>query len=144
MHDLVDDAAGERFDGHLLLGRKRSQAAAHAVQLGLAQGLKMLLQADDGGNDLGGLGALLEAAHLLFHHQLGAHRFLAAVADVRGHDLLQIVDVVDEDSVEIVEAGIDVARHRNVNEEHGAVLARVEKLFAVLLFERWHEARRWS
>ena len=116
-------------------GESVSETAAHAVELGLAQGFQVLLQADDGGDDLGGLGALLEAAHLFFHQRLGAHGFLAAVADVRGHDLLQIVDVIDEDSIEVVKAGIDVARHRNVNEEHGAVFARVEKLFAVLLLE---------
>ncbi len=123
------------FDRHLLLGRERSEAAAHAVQLGLAQILQVLLQADDGGNNFSGLGTLLELAHLFIDDQFGASRFLVPISQMRLHHLLQIVDVVDEDSVEVVETGIDVTRYGDVDEEHGPILPDVEELLAVLLAE---------
>jgi len=35
--------------GEFLLGRHRAEASAHTVDFGLADGLEMVLQADDGG-----------------------------------------------------------------------------------------------
>src|ERR1035441_9408046 len=49
--------------------------------------------------------------------------------------LLQIVDVVNEDAVQLVQLGIDIARDRDVDEEHGTVAALAEEPFAVLLAE---------
>ena len=135
VHDLVDDALGQRFDRQFLLRRQLAQAAAHAIQLGLPQGLKMLLQTDDGRHHLGGLGARLKLAHLFVHQGLSAYGLFAPVAQVRLHHLLQIVDVVNKDAVQVIQPGINVARHRNVDEEHRAVLACLQKLFAMLFAE---------
>ncbi len=54
---------------------------------------------------------------------LGSFGFLAPLAQIGVDHFLQIVDVVEEDVVEIVDRGFDVAGHRNIDEEHGLVAA---------------------
>src|ERR1700679_732485 len=92
----------------------------------------MILQGNDGGYDIEGLQANLKALDLTLDNSGGALRFLLAVRNVRRHCLLQVVDIVDEDSVHLVHFRVDVARHRNVNEEHGAVLAAAHEKLAML------------
>ena len=58
-----------------------------------------------------------------------------AVGDVRDDYLLQVVDVVDEDAVQLVHLRIDIARHRDIDEEHGTVTAAAQETLAVLLAE---------
>ena len=57
--------------------------------------------------------------------------FAAAVGEVGGGDLLEVVDVVDEAAFDLVHAGIDVAGDGDVDEEHGAVAAAVQEVLAV-------------
>ena len=102
MHDLAYDAASERLYRQLLFRRKRSQAAAYAVNLRLANGFQVVLQRNDGGHDVQRLQARLEALHLGHDDGLGALGFLPAIGDVRRNRLLQIVDVVNEDAVQLV------------------------------------------
>src|SRR6266702_462421 len=52
---------------------------------------------------------------------------------MRLNDLLQVIDVVNEDSVQVIQPWVDVARNRNVDEEHWAILAGLQKLLAMLL-----------
>ena len=54
---------------------------------------------------------------------------------MRGGNLLQIVDVVDEDAFDLVHRRIDVARDGDIDEEHGPVAAAVHELLAVLAAE---------
>ena len=116
-------------------GVKRAQPAAHAVNLSLANGLQVLLQRNNGRHDIEGLQARLELVHLQLHDGFGAIGFGLAIGDVRRHHLLQVVDVVNEDAVQLVHLRIDVARDRDIDEEHGTVLAAAQELFAVLLAE---------
>jgi hypothetical protein len=58
--------------------------------------------------------------------------FLASVGNVRGNSLLQVVDIVDEDAVDLVHFRINVARNRDVDEEHGPIAPPGEELFPVL------------
>ena len=67
----------------------------------------------------------LEALDFDFDDGFGALRFFLAIGNVRGDHLLQIVDVVDEDAVQLVHLRIDVARHGDIDEEHGTVLRRL-------------------
>ena len=92
MHDLVDDAARQRFDGHFLVGSHRAQSSAHAINLGLANGFEMLLQVDDGRNHIESLQARVEFLHLAIDDRLRLFRLLLAIGDVRTNRLLQIVD----------------------------------------------------
>ena len=57
--------------------------------------------------------------------------FAAAVGEVGGGDLLEVVDVVDEAAFDLVHAGVDVAGDGDVDEEHGAVAAALEEVLAV-------------
>jgi hypothetical protein len=140
MHDLVDDAAGQRFDGHFLIGGHRTQASADAINLGLANGFEMVLQADDGRNHVERLQAGVEFIDLAIDDRLRFFGFLLAIGNVRTDRLLQIVDVIDEDAVDLVHLRIDVAGHGDIDEEHGLVLAQRHELFAVLGLE--DEVRR--
>jgi hypothetical protein len=53
----------------------------------------------------------------------GGGGLAAAVGEVGGGDLLQVVDVVDEAAFDLVHLGVDVAGDGDVDEEHGAVAA---------------------
>ena len=52
MHDFVDDAAGQGFDGELLVCRHGAEATANAINFSLTNGLEMILEADDRWNDI--------------------------------------------------------------------------------------------
>jgi hypothetical protein len=57
--------------------------------------------------------------------------FAAAIGEVRGGYLLEVVNVVDEAAFDLVHAWVDVAGDGDVDEEHGAVAAGVEEVLAV-------------
>ena len=135
MHDLVDDAASQGFDGQFLIGGHRAQASAHAIDFGLANRFEMILQADDGRNDVERLQAGVKFFDLAVDDGFGLFGFLLAIGDVGTDRLLQIVDVVDEDAVELVHLRIDVARDGDIDEEHGPVLAARQELLAVFGLE---------
>ena len=135
MEKLVDEAAGERFNGGKLLGGECADAGVDAAQFCLADFLGLALEGDDGRRDVDGALALVKALDLSGNEGLGVSGLAAALGEVRGGDGLQVVDVVDEDAVELVDGGIDVAGHGNVNEEHGPITAAVHELLAVLAAE---------
>ncbi len=76
-----------------------------------------------------------EALDFAADNGFGEFCFLAAVGNVAGDGLLQVVDVVGEDAVELAHFRGNIARHGDVDEEHGPVLAAGEKLFAVFAAE---------
>ena len=59
--------------------------------------------------------------------------FLHALAQVGVDDLLQVVDVVQEDVVEVVDRGLDIARHRDIDEEHRLITAGRDDTLHLLL-----------
>ena len=65
----------------------------------------------------------------------GAIGFHAAVGHMRSDNLLQVVDIVDEDAVQLVHLRIDVARNRDIDEEHRPVAAAAQELLAMLFAE---------
>lgn len=91
----------------------------------------MLLESFDGGDDVAGLEALVVFVHFPTDDSFGGGSFAAAIGEVGGSDLLQIVDVVDEAAFHFVHARVDVAGDGDVDEEHGAVAARVEEVLAM-------------
>ncbi len=48
---------------------------------------------------------------------------------------LQVIDVVDKDAIEVVHLRIDVARHSDVDEEHGPIAPLVQESLPVLAAE---------
>ena len=135
VEDLVYDAAAEGIEGLFLLRRKFTQAAAYAIELGLANGLEVILQRDDDGHDMETLQAGLEALNLGLDNLFGVLGFLLATGDVRGDSVLEVVNVINEDAIELVHGRINVARDGDINEEHRSVLALGEKFFAVFAAE---------
>ena len=123
MRDLVDDAAGQRVQRLFLLRGERPEAAAHLFDLAGANLFELLLQADDGGRDLGHFEARHHALHFFGDQRLGVVRLFHALAQVGVDDFLQIVDVVEEDVVEVVDGGLDIARHGDIDQEHRLVAA---------------------
>ena len=132
VHDFIDDAASERFDGHFLVGGHGTEAAAHPVDFGLTNGFQVVLQTYDGRNHVKRLQAGVEFADFAIDDRLRLFRFLFAIGDVRTDRLLQIVDVIDKNAVDFVHRRIDVAGNSNVDKEHGLVFAQRHELFAVL------------
>src|SRR5579862_7639506 len=128
MHNLVDDAARKRLDGHFLVGRQSAEASSNAIDLCLANRFQVILQADDGRNNIERLKASVKLSDLVVDDELGPIGFLLAVSDVRADGLLEIVDIVDKDTVELVHLGIDVAGNGNIDEEHRPVAAAGEEL----------------
>ena len=93
------------------------------------------LQSDDGRGGSDGTLALVEALDFFGDQGFGINGVAAALLDMRGGDLLQIVNVIDEDAVELVHLGVDVARDGDVNEEHGAVPAALQENLTVFAAE---------
>ena len=91
----------------------------------------LLLQGDDGGDGLAGVQVLAVLLDFGGDDVLGGGGLAAAVGEVRGGDLLEIVDVVDEAAFDLVHLRVDVAGDGDVDEEHGAVAAVGEELLAV-------------
>ena len=104
-------------------GGERSEVAAHLFDLAGADLFELLLQADDGGRDLGHLEARHHALHFLGDQRLGVVGLFHALAQVGVDHFLQVVDIVEEDVVEVVDGGLDIARHGDIDEEHRLVAA---------------------
>ena len=102
------------------------------MQLCLANFFRALLQGDDGRRNVDGSLSQMEALDLGGDQGFRIDCLAAAFGKMRGGNLLQIVDVVDEDAFELAHLRIDVAGHGNVDEEHGAVAAAMQKGLPVL------------
>src|SRR5580698_6940578 len=135
MKKLVDQAAGEGFNGGSLLRGKRAETRVDAVELGLANLFCAALQRNDGGRGADRAAAFNKALDLKSDDGFSVDGFAAALFHVRGGHLLQIVDVIDEDAVEFVHLRIDVAGDGDVDEEHGPVAAAMEEGLAVFAAE---------
>ena len=135
MEELGGQRAGEGVDGGLLGGSEGGagggEAGTGAFELGLADGLGGVLQGDDGGDGVAGLLALEVELDFAGDDGFGGGGLSAAVGEVCGGDLLQVVDVVDEAAFHLVHPGVDVAGDGDVDEEHGAVAAALQKALAV-------------
>ena len=123
MHNLVHNSPGQRLDGHFLFRRKRSQAGTHTVDLRLTNGLQMVVQRDNGRHNIERLYSRLEAFDLALHNGFCALGLTPAISNMRRDRLLKIIDVVNENSIEVIHLRGHIARHRNIDKKHGAVLA---------------------
>ena len=74
---------------------------------------------------------------------LGGCGFAAAIGEVGGGDLLEVVDVVDEAAFDFVHARVDVAGDGDVDEEHGAVAAARGGSAGRGSGRRFFAGRRW-
>jgi len=102
-----------------------------AAKFGLPNGLGVLLERLDSGDSVEGLKALEVLIDLAGDDGLGGFGFAAAVGEVGLSDLLQVVDVVDEATLHVVHARVDVAGDGDIDEEHGTVAAALEEVLAV-------------
>src|SRR6266849_1923794 len=132
VHDFIDDAPSQRFNGEFLVGGHGTEASANAINLGLANGFEMVLQADDGRNHIESLQASVEFCDFAIDDRLSLFRFLLAIRDVGRDRLMQIVDVIDENAIELVQRWINVAGNGDINEKHGPVATERHELFAML------------
>src|SRR5271165_6361054 len=98
-------------------------------------GFEVLLQRDDGRHHIERLQTRLELIDFELHDGFSSIGLYPTVRDMRRNHLLQVVDVVNEDTVQLVHLRIDIARDGDIDEEHGPVLAAAQELLAVLLAE---------
>jgi len=135
VEELGGEGAGEGFDGGELGWSEGcaggGEAAGGAFELGLADGFGGLLQGDDGGDGVARIHALEVELDLAGDDGFGGGGLSAAVGEVGGGDLLEVVDVVYEAAFDLVHEGIDVAGDGDVDEEHGAVAAALHEALAV-------------
>src|SRR6185437_11211646 len=76
-----------------------------------------------------------EADDFLLDQCLSPLRFSSTVAYVGFDNLLQIIDVVRENTVHLSHFRIDVARNGDINEEHGPILAAMHEELAMFSTE---------
>jgi len=131
VEELGGEAASEGFDGFELLWSERGKTFCGAGQFGFADGFGLLLEGFDGRDGVAGLEALLVLVHFPADDCFCGGGFAAAVGEIGGGDLLEVVDVVDEAAFDLVHARVDVAGDGDVDEEHGAVAAALEEVLAV-------------
>ena len=123
VRDFVDDAARDRLDGFFLLLGQPAKLAALALDFRRPPQLQLFLQADDGGRNFARLQAQHHALHFFANDVFGLHGDFDAAFDVGFDHTVQIVDVVQEHVVEVIHLRFDIARHRDVDQEHRPVLA---------------------
>ena len=121
VQQLVHDGRGRGLEGLLLLRRQRAQPRARLLELGAADLLGAPAQLDQQRHHVERLLPVQELAHLPLDQRLGRRGLLAALAQVRLRHRLQVVEVVEEDARRACpHRGVDVARHRDVDEEQRA------------------------
>ena len=131
MEEFGGEAAGEGLDGFALFGREIGEFGLRAGEFGLAELFGVLLEGLDGGDGVAGLEALVVLVDFPADDGFGGVGFAAAIGEVGGGDLLEVVDVVDEAAFDLVHARVDVAGDGDVDEEHGAVAAAMKEVLAV-------------
>ncbi len=131
VEELGGEGAGEGFDGFALVWGQGCELRFELREFGLADLFGGLLEGLDGGYGVERLEALMVADYFSRDDLLGGGGFAAAVGEVGGGGLLEVVDVVDEAALDLVHLGVDVAGDGDVDEEHGTVAAAVEELAAV-------------
>ncbi len=107
----MGDGGGQDLQGLALLRRERAQLAQGLFQLRPADGLGLVLQGDDGGIDLQGFQPVEELQGFGGHQALGLDGFLLAALPALLHHFIQVVDVVEVDVVQVVDARVQVPGH---------------------------------
>ena len=114
---LLDDQARDLVDARAGSGGRPASLRLEPLELGPADRLEALAQRDDGrhraARPLPGVNAL----DLLVDDRFGARDLGAAPREVLADDRLQVVDVVEEHLLDFADRRLDVARHRDVDEE---------------------------
>jgi hypothetical protein len=131
MKQLGGQRAGQRVDDFALLRSKGCKALGGASEFGFADGFGALLQGQDGGNSITGLDALVVLLDFPADDGFGGFSFTAAIGEIGGSDLLEIVDVVDETAFHFIHAWVDIPRDGDIDEKHGAVTATVEEVLSM-------------
>src|SRR5947209_6374447 len=131
MKNLIYKAAGKIVDRGLLLWRENAKLGAKALNLSLTNLLYAILQCDDRGHCIEAQHAAVKARDLLLDQHLSPLRFSSAIAYVGFYHLLEVIDVVDENSVYVAHLWSHVPRHSDVDEEHRPILASVHEQLAM-------------
>ncbi len=127
MEKFVNQALRQSFHGGLLFRGEALQAASQAAKLRAPDLFRRLLQLHNLRPDIQCVHPSLILVHLGQNHGFGQLRFPAAFVQVRARDRLQIVNVVEEDAIQLVDFGVDVAWHSDVDKEHGPARAAAAK-----------------
>ena len=90
--------------------------------------------------DLRALGPTLPARHFLAHDAIGVLRFTGTALTSLAHHSFEIVDVVEKDLALALDPRIDVARHREIDEEQASTPALLAQPVDELVLH--HETRR--
>src|SRR5579884_2393515 len=89
-----------------------------------------------------GLHACLKAFNLYIDDCFRAARFNLPLGGMRADRVLQVVNVVNEDAIQLVHGGIDIARNSDVDEKHRAISPAGQKTLSVLAAENRNRSAR--
>src|SRR6202158_2345052 len=128
VQDLVDDRCGHRVEGRAFLRRQLTHARQGFFTLQLANLLELVTQRDDGWDGIEAGKPFPERVDLSLDDDFGLLRLARAFVAVAFGDAAQIIDVVQVHVIDVVDRGIEVARHAHVDEKHGPVLALLQDL----------------
>ena len=128
MQDAVGDRARERLDAHEVARRGRLPAAVVLRQHLRHDRVAVLAQRADGRQRLQLAQPAGEAADLLLDDLLRPRNLARAGVEVARDHLLEVVDVVQRHPLQLAAARVDVARHRDVDQQQRPPLALGEHL----------------
>src|SRR5437667_4226178 len=117
VEELVDDGGGGGLEGGLLLRAERAQPPPGAVQLAAADVVRALAQLHEQRDHVERLLPFQELPDLALDQALGGRGLLLPLAQVGLGHRAQVVEVVEEDAFQLAGRRVDVARHRDVDEE---------------------------
>src|SRR5581483_10277245 len=126
VQDLVHDRARHRLERASLVGLEPAQGGERTLELDPPDAVELAAERDDRGRQVLARHRAPEALRLLVDDLLRAHGLSPPLRPVLVGDARQVVDVVEVDVLDVVDAGVEVARHPEVDEEHRAAPPRAQ------------------
>ena len=128
MQELVRERARQLFQ-HALRVLAAREPPLRALELVPARALGGIAHRADRGNDLAAAEPVHEIGDVVLDDHLGLRHGVLAHVEAFARDLAEIVDGIEEHVVERADLRFDVARHGEIEHQHRAVLARLERAF---------------
>src|SRR5271163_3591486 len=132
MQQLVDQPARHRFDAFAFTRRKAHQPCAMTFELEFAQLLDAGADVPDRGNQIQPLEPFEKRFDLEVDDALGLFRLAFAIADRFLHHSAEVIDVVQVNVLQRIEALVEIARYAKVDHQDGPVAPLADHAFKLV------------
>src|SRR3972149_8139366 len=120
VENLADHRGGHIFQGLPLLFRQSLEACAERfLQFSPADLLQFLSQGHDGRHLFERVEPAEKHSYLFVHDLLGFLRLARPLPQLLVGHLFQVIDIVEVGVIDLVDAGIEIARNPEIDQEHG-------------------------